>query len=96
MEMNEQQFYALRMHIYYENLARDMEAKIKVLNEMKDMEGIMVSELQLLMRLLHESEIPSETPIPFAQFLQAEEHQYESLVKQMKFNLQREGITLPE
>ena len=96
MEMNEQQLYALRMHLYYEDLARDMEAKIKVLNEMKDMEGIMVSELQLLMRLLHESEIPSETPIPFAQFLQAEEQQYESLVKQMKFNLQREGITLPE
>ena len=96
MEMNEQQLYALRMHLYYEDLARDMEAKIKVLNEMKDMEGITVSELQLLMRLLHESEIPSETPIPFAQLLQAEEQQYESLVKQMKFNLQREGITLPE
>lgn len=96
MEMNEQQLYALRLHLYYEDLARDMEAKIKVLQELRDIEGITLSELQLLMQLLHESELPSETPIPFAQFLQAEEQQYESLIKQMKLNLQREGITLPE
>lgn len=96
MEMNEQQLYALRLHLYYEDLARDMEAKIKILQELRDIEGITVSELQLLMRLLHESELPSETPIPFVQFLQAEEQQYESLIKQMKLNLQREGITLPE
>lgn len=96
MEMNEQQLYALRLHLYYEDLARDMEAKIKVLQELRDIEGITVSELQLLMRFLHESELPSEAPIPFAQFLQAEEQQYESLIKQMKLNLQREGITLPE
>ncbi len=96
MEMNEQQLYALRLHLYYEDLARDMEAKIKVLQELKDIEGVTVSEMQLLMHLLHDSELPSETPIPFAQFLQAEEQQYESLVKQMKLNLEREGITLPE
>jgi len=96
MEMNEQQLYALRMHLYYEDLARDMEAKIKVLNELKEIDGVTISELQLLMRLLHESELTSETSIPFAQFLQAEEQQYESLVKQMKLNLEREGITLPE
>lgn len=94
--MNEQQLYALRMHLYYEDLARDMEAKIKVLNELKEIDGVTISELQLLMRLLHESELPSETPVPFAQFLQAEEQQYEGLVKQMKFNLDREGIVLPE
>jgi len=94
--MNEQQLYALRMHLYYEDLARDMEAKIKVLNELKEIDGVTISELQLLMRLLHESELTSETSIPFAQFLQAEEQQYESLVKQMKLNLEREGITLPE
>lgn len=96
MEMNEQQLYAIRMHLYYEDLARDMEAKIKVLNELKEIDGVTISELQLLMRLLHESELPFETLVPFAQLLQAEEQQYEGLVKQMKFNLEREGIVLPE
>ena len=96
MEMNEQQLYALRLHLYYEDLVRDMEAKMKVLQELKDIEGVTVSDMQLLMHLLHDSELPSEIPIPFAQFLQVEEQQYESLVKQMKLNLEREGITLPE
>lgn len=96
MEINEQQLYALRLHLYYENLARDMEAKIKVLQELKEIESITVSDMQLLMYLLHDIELPFETPIPFAQFLQVEEQQYESLVKQMKLNLEREGITLPE
>ncbi|SOC21572.1 hypothetical protein SAMN05880501_11320 [Ureibacillus xyleni] len=97
MQVNQQQIYAMRMHFYYEELISEKEHLIAILEKLMANLCISIEELQTINRYFSELLVDCDRcyPIDFEQQCLVLERQLADSRKEMKTNLEREGIQLP-